>query len=205
MIGQLNGKLLEKHPPMLLLDVNGVGYEVNASMATFYDLPEVGQESRLFTHLLVREDALTLYGFSTAQERTFFLNLIKINGVGAKLALAILSGISLNDFVCAVQNDDITTLVKLPGIGKKTAERLIVEMRDKISTWANTDSMDTDKNPISASNSIPDSAGHDAIEALISLGYKRVQAEKMVKSLDQQGQSSEDLIKLALKNSLGAV
>jgi len=204
MIGRLYGKILEKQPPYLLLDVNGVGYEVSASMTTFYQLPELDKPVVLYTHLVVREDAHVLYGFSTQQERTFFKSLIKINGVGPKLALAILSGISGEEFVLAVQNDDITRLTRLPGIGKKTAERLIVEMRDKISDWMSS----SPQTAVASETQIPAAPSanqiiQEATSALITLGYKPVEASKMVSKLDKTDKSSEDLIKMALKNSLG--
>jgi len=207
MIGRLSGKILEKQPPQLLLDVNGVGYEIQASMTTFYELPELSQAVTLHTHLVVREDAQILYGFSTDQERVFFRQLIKINGVGPKLALTILSGISSVEFVQAVQNDDVTRLVRLPGIGKKTAERLIVEMRDRITQWiAESDSTNSDQNDSSlnqaAINTQQNNPVQEAISALISLGYKQADANKMVARLNKENQSSEQLIKLALKNSL---
>jgi holliday junction DNA helicase RuvA len=207
MIGRLSGKIIEKQPPQILLDVNGVGYEVQASMTTFYDLPELEQAVTLHTHLVVREDAQILYGFSTGQERLFFRNLIKINGVGPKLALTILSGISSQEFVLAVQNDDVTRLVRLPGIGKKTAERLIVEMRDKITQWmtevGSTSSFDNSlaSNQDSLINQQVNPV-NEAVSALISLGYKTADASKMVSRLNKEDQSSEQLIKLALKNSL---
>ncbi len=207
MIGRLSGQIIEKQPPQLLLDVNGVGYEVQASMTTFYELPELEQPVVLHTHLVVREDAQILYGFISKQERVFFRTLIKINGVGPKLALTILSGISSHEFVQAVQNDDVTRLVRLPGIGKKTAERLIVEMRDKISQWmadSNASDMNTEQdvslNSIVAQQNNP---VHEAINALETLGYKTADANKMVAGLNKEGQSSEQLIKLALKNSIG--
>ena len=207
MIGRLSGKILEKQPPQLLLDVNGVGYEIQASMTTFYELPELSQTVTLHTHLVVREDAQILYGFITDQERLFFRQLIKINGVGPKLALTILSGISSVEFVQAVQNDDVSRLVRLPGIGKKTAERLIVEMRDRITQWiAESDNTNIDKNldlsnqeALSQQNNSP---VQEAISALISLGYKQTDANKMVSRLNKENQTSEQLIKLALKNSL---
>jgi Holliday junction DNA helicase RuvA len=207
MIGRLSGKIIEKQPPQLLIDINGVGYEVQASMTTFYDLPELEQAVILHTHLVVREDAQILYGFSTLQERLFFKQLIKINGVGPKLALTILSGISSAEFVTAVQNDDVTRLVRLPGIGKKTAERLIVEMRDRITQWM----VETDASKIGTvekpSQNTAKNQQHnpiqEAISALISLGYKQADANKMVAGLNKENQSSEQLIKAALKNSLG--
>jgi holliday junction DNA helicase RuvA len=206
MIGRLSGKIIEKQPPQLLVDVNGLGYEVQASMATFYDLPELGQKVILHTHLVVREDAQILYGFSTLQERLFFKQLIKINGVGPKLALTILSGISSSEFVTAVQNDDLTRLVRLPGIGKKTAERLIVEMRDRITQWmveTDASNMDTIEKPSGAINNQQHNPVQEAISALISLGYKQADANKMVSGLNKDNQSSEQLIKSALKNSIG--
>lgn len=131
MIGRLRGELVIKQPPYLLVDVNGVGYELEAPMSTFYNLPQ-GETVSLFTHLAIREDAHVLYGFFSDSERTLFRALLRISGVGAKMALSILSGMSAEEFACSVQNNDTATLVRLPGIGKKTAERLIVEMRDRI-------------------------------------------------------------------------
>jgi len=202
MIGRLYGKIIEKQPPHLLLDVNGVGYEISASMSTFYQLPELDKSIILYTHLIVREDAHILYGFYSQQERSFFRSLIKINGVGPKLALAILSGISGDEFVLAVQNDDITRLTRLPGIGKKTAERLIVEMRDKISDWFSSSLAQTPDAPYQTSQPA-NNIIQEATSALISLGYKPVEASKMISKLDKTDKSSEDLIKLALKNSIG--
>jgi len=206
MIGRLAGTIIEKQPPQLLIDVGGVGYEVQASMTTFYDLPELEQKVILHTHLVVREDAQILYGFSTQQERLFFRALIKINGVGPKLALTILSGISSSDFVHAVRNDDVTRLVKLPGIGKKTAERLIVEMRDRISQWFSDGNSSLPTNSQRGSSSTSQNQNksiQEAIGALESLGYKPANASKMVASLKSENLSSEELIKLALKNSIG--
>lgn len=131
MIGRLRGIILEKQPPLVLLETNGVGYEVHMPMTCFYELPELGQEAIVFTQFVVREDAQLLYGFNDKQERALFRELIKVNGVGPKLALAILSGMSAQQFVSAVEREEITTLIKLPGVGKKTAERLVVEMKDR--------------------------------------------------------------------------
>ncbi|MFK5985864.1 MAG: Holliday junction branch migration protein RuvA [Pseudomonadota bacterium] len=210
MIGRLSGKIIEKQPPQLLLEVAGVGYEIQASMTTFYDLPELEQSVSLHTHLVVREDAHILYGFSSQQERLFFKTLIKINGVGPKLALTILSGISSNEFVVAVQNDDVTRLVRLPGIGKKTAERLIVEMRDRITQWlADGNSCDIvvgqseQNSAANALNGVNNNPVQEAISALESLGYKPADARKMISALNKENQNSEQLIKLALKNSIG--
>ena len=135
MIGRLRGVLAEKQPPLLLLDIQGVGYEVSAPMSTFYQLPAAGETVTLLTHLVVREDAHLLFGFATENERAMFRSLIKVNGVGAKLALTLLSGISASDFARCIRDNDTATLVRLPGVGKKTAERLVVEMRDRLSDW----------------------------------------------------------------------
>jgi len=139
MIGQLRGKLIHKQPPHLLIDVQGVGYEIEAPMTTFYNLPATGEEILLYTHLVVRDDAHLLFGFSSPRERHMFRTLIKINGVGAKMALTILSGIEADDFARCIQENDSVRLTRLPGVGKKTAERLIIEMRDRLKDWDNKD------------------------------------------------------------------
>lgn len=200
MIGRIRGVILEKHPPNLLLDVNGVGYELEAPMTTFYSLPEVGEEIIIFTHLSVREDAHLLFGFASEDERRLFRTLIKVNGVGAKMALTILSGIESGDFAACIQRGDTDRLVKLPGVGKKTAERLIVEMRDRIKDW--------EFNPVpenlSAGNSSkPEkSAIFDAESALIALGYKPQEASRYVNAVATEGMSSEIIIREALKASV---
>lgn len=199
MIGWLKGRLLEKHAPELLIDVNGVGYEVQAPMTTFYKLPESG-EIELYTHFVVREDAQLLYGFATKDERSLFRSLIKVNGVGPKVALTILSSIEPQAFVACVQNNDVTTLVKIPGIGKKTAERLLVEMRDRLKDWyAEGDTRLSGENvviKISAANVIL----REAESALIALGYKPVEAAKMIASVNtDEMQTAEALIRAALK------
>ncbi|WP_163832979.1 Holliday junction branch migration protein RuvA [Spartinivicinus ruber] len=198
MIGRINGILLEKQPPHLLIDVQGVAYEVDAPMTTFYQLPEVGQSVVLHTHFVVREDAQQLYGFAARQERELFRILIKVNGVGPKLALTILSGMSSESFVRTVQDNDVASLVKLPGVGKKTAERLLVEMRDKLASWLPADA-DVTSNT-SQQISIP-AASHldDAISALVALGYKPQQAAKTIKALPDQELPREELIRQALK------
>jgi Holliday junction DNA helicase RuvA len=204
MIGRLSGILIQKQPPQLMIDVQGVGYEVQAPMSTFYQLPELDKPVVLLTHMVVREDAQLLYGFHSESERLLFKSLIKVNGVGPKLALTILSGISANEFVQVVKNNDESGLVRLPGIGKKTAQRLIVEMRDRLDDWQSTDvSLSVDKTSTESDNSMSE---HDiikeAVSALIALGYKPVEASKMVSRLDSQGQTSEMLIKQALKNTV---
>lgn len=207
MIGRLRGELLEKHPPQLLIDVNGVGYEVEASMNTFYRLPELGRQVTLFTHFVVREDAQLLYGFADREERLLFRTLIKVNGVGPKLALTILSGISANDFVRSVHDQDTAALVRLPGVGKKTAERLIVEMKDKLKDLQVADfgefQLSGGGDP-DVAVSMP-AADHraEAESALVALGYKPVQATKAIAQAEKAlgpGASSEDLIRQSLKS-----
>ena len=202
MIGRLSGILIQKQAPLVMIDVHGVGYEVQAPMSTFYSLPELDQPVVLLTHMVVREDAQLLYGFYTESERRLFKSLIKVNGVGPKLALTILSGISADEFVQVVKNNDESGLVRLPGIGKKTAQRLIVEMRDRLDDWQqDADSMDK-----TATGSDNINSGQDIIKeatsALIALGYKPAEADKMIRQLDKENQSSEALIKQALKNTV---
>jgi len=194
MIGQLCGIILEKQPPQLLLNVNGIGYEIDAPMNTFYRLPEVGQQVTLFTHYVVREDAHLLYGFSTREERTLFRTLLKVNGVGPRLGLTILSSIDPQEFAQCVMNNDAATLVKLPGVGKKTAERLIIEMRDKLADWQVTKlPHETSKN-VSSNRSV-----QDAISALIALGYKPQEASRAISKVEDQTLASEEMIRRALR------
>ena len=199
MIGRLRGKLISKQPPALLLDVQGVGYEVEAPMSTFYQLPEVGDEVTLHTHLIVREDAQLLCGFASENERRMFRALIKINGVGAKLALAILSGMSADEFARCIHDNDTAGLTRLPGVGRKTAERLIVEMKDRLSDWhEGIDSIAAKEGNVQASDT-----SREAVSALIALGYKPQEASKMVSTVDSENLSSEDVIKAALKSVVG--
>jgi len=194
MIGQLRGILLEKHPPFLLIDVQGVGYDVEAPMSTFYQLPNLDAPCKLHTHLTIRDDAHLLYGFATLAERRFFRALLKVNGVGAKLALAILSSIEAPDFVRYIQDHDSQKLIRLQGVGKKTAERLIVEMGDSLNQWY--------EKPLNTSQQqqpTADNAVDDAISALIALGYKATEATKRVKAIQADGLSSEQLIRQALQ------
>ncbi len=200
LIGRLRGVLLERKPPELLLDVNGVGYELEASMSTFYALPETGTEVTLHTHLVVREDAQLLYGFATEGERRMFRALIRVRGVGAKLALAILSGMSAEDFVCCINDENTTALVRLPGVGKKTAERLIVEMRDRLSEW---ESFIPAAPSRSRGGAEAASDSHsEAVQALISLGYRPQEASRLVQSVLEEGLSSEETIRRALRESV---
>jgi len=194
MIGFLRGVLREKQPPGLVLEVQGIGYEVNAPMTTFYELPAVGETITLFTHLAVREDAHTLYGFSKLSDRTLFRTLIKVNGVGAKMALTILSGMDAGNFAACVQAGDTAALVKLPGVGKKTAERLVVEMRDRLADWDAGGSAQG----VAAS---PDAANpvEEAVSALVALGYKPQDASRMVRAIDTRDVTTEEIIKTALQ------
>ena len=201
MIGRLRGKLLVKHAPSLLVDVSGVGYEVEAPMTTFYQLPEVGSEVTLHTHLLVREDAQLLYGFASEQERLMFRSLIKISGVGAKLALALLSGMAAQELVQTVQHNDVARLTRVPGVGKKTAERLIVEMRDRLPAIGLAGDAGGAMTSVSGSVAAGQSdAVKDAISALIALGYKPQEASRMVNAVDCIDKPSEDIIRQALKS-----
>ena len=199
MIGRLNGILLEKRPPQLLIDVNGVGYEVEAPMSTFYVLAELGQPCALHTHLIVRDDAHLLFGFASEAERSLFRALIKVNGVGAKVALGILSGISSDDFALCVNNGDVASLTRLPGIGKKTAERLVVEMRDKL------DDLLLGAVPGASGESFGTVSLGDinsqANEALLALGYRAADAAKMIKAVAGKADTTEEIIRLALQST----
>ncbi|MCG9756866.1 Holliday junction branch migration protein RuvA [Shewanella insulae] len=205
MIGRLRGLLVEKQAPEVLIETAGVGYEVQMPLTSFYELPELNQEAVIYTHFVVREDAQLLYGFMSKQERALFRLLIKTNGVGPKLALTILSGMTAAEFVKCVEHDDIATLVKLPGVGKKTAERLLVEMRDKLKSLMEA-SHGNEREFVLQSNYTPapevNSAEEDAISALLALGYKPAQASKAVSSVFEEGMDSETLIKASLKSML---
>lgn len=191
MIGAIRGILLEKQPPHLLIETrDGVSYELQASMTTFYRLPQIGEEIKLHTHFIVREDAQLLFGFYTLEERTLFRTLIKVNGIGPKVALTILSSIEPDAFVRCVMEQDSASLTKLPGIGRKTAERLVIEMKDRCAEW-----------DVSAIPSLPtqSSAMNDALGALVSLGYKPQEATRALAQVKQEGLSTEELIRLALR------
>lgn len=197
-IGHLRGTLAEKQPPHLLLDVNGVGYELEVPMTTLYRLPAVGETLTLHTHQVVREDAHLLYGFFEKRERELFRELIRLNGVGPKLALALMSGLEVDELVRCVQAQDTAALTKVPGVGKKTAERLLVELKDRFKAWETMPAIATlvVEPRLGATVS---SAENDAVSALISLGYKPQEASRAVAAVKEDGLSSEDLIRRALR------
>lgn len=197
MIGLLRGRILHKQPPFLLLDVNGVGYEVEAPMSTFYELPAGDAPVILFTHLAIRDDAHVLYGFSREADRALFRALLKVSGVGGKMALAILSGMSADEFALCVRGGDTAALTRLPGVGKKTAERLIVEMRDRLAPLQ-------PGLPVSAAARAsvpPRTAEGDAVSALVALGYKPADASRMVRGAAGAGMATEDIIRAALQGA----
>jgi Holliday junction DNA helicase RuvA len=195
MIGSLRGKLTLKQAPLVIVECAGVGYEVETPMSTFLELPPVGQPVFLQTHLVVRETAHSLFGFASEAEKALFRLLLGVSGVGAKMALAILSGMTVSDFERCVQLEDAALLVKIPGVGKKTAERLIIEMRDRI-----------DRSPTLRVVSGPAAVGTDArgeaVDALVSLGYKPTEVKRLLSSIDIDGRSAEDIIRLALRQAV---
>lgn len=201
MIGRLRGNLAEKQPPHVLLDVNGVGYELEVPMTTLYRLPSVGEPLLLHTHLVVREDAQLLYGFFEKRERELFRELIRLNGVGPKLALALMSGLEVDELVRCVQAQDTSVLVKVPGVGKKTAERLLVELKDRFKAWETVPGL----TPLATESGVLNSASsaeNDAVSALISLGYKPQEASKAVAAVRAEDMSSEQMIRAALKGMI---
>jgi Holliday junction DNA helicase RuvA len=195
MIGSIRGRIASKTPPQLLVEVGGVGYEIEAPMSTFFLLPAVGEEVLLLTHLVVREDAHILYGFGTHDERRLFRSLIKVSGVGPKIALALLSGINVEAFAMCVQNQDIAALTKVPGIGRKTAERLVVEMKDRLGPPSET-----------AVNAVAGPPGAnpeaEAFGALVALGYKPAEATRLLKAAGPGTHSTEELIRRALQGAI---
>ncbi len=201
MIGRLRGEIAAKQAPFLLLDVNGVGYELEAPLSTFFGLPETGQRVTLYTHLAVREDAHVLYAFATESERALFRSLLKVSGVGAKMGLAILSGMSAEEFARCVESEDVSALVRLPGIGRKTAERLIVEMRDRLAKLGQP-SGGVAAMPSGQQPSRPRSEKSDAVAALVALGYKPQEADRLVKGVASDGMDSEALIRAALQSTV---
>lgn len=196
MIGRLKGVLVSKQPPWLLLDVNGVGYELEAPMSTFFDLPEAGREVTLRTHYAVKEDTVALYGFLRESERSLFRTLQKVSGVGAKIALAVLSGVSVEEFARLVQTGDVTALTRVPGIGKKTAERMIVELRDRV------DGLGSGGVPVPNGGAVPLDPVAEAGVALQALGYKPAEVTRLVRDAAAPGDRAEDIIRKALKAAL---
>jgi len=190
MIGSLTGVIAEKAPPKLLIDVGGVGYDVEAPMSTFYTLPPAGERVRLLIHQVVREDALLLYGFGSEAERALFRNLLKVSGVGPRIALAILSGVSIDVFAQLVHGQDVAALTKIPGVGRKTAERLLVEMRDRLQEPLS---------PVVEGGGPPGSAQAEALNALLALGYKPAEATRLIGAAGEGTQSTEELIRRALQ------
>lgn len=196
MIGFLRGRLVLKRPPALVLEVGGVGYEIDAPMSTFFALPEVGQDLLLHTHLAIREDAHQLFGFLTEAEKSLFRTLLKVNGVGSRVALGILSGISVEEFVRVVEAQDAARLVRLPGIGKKMAERLIIELRDRLDDLIGGSAL------VKPAVGISDASAVDEAEAaLVALGFRTQDAKSLVQKIDATNRTSEDLIRLALQST----
>jgi len=198
MIGRLRGRVLSRQPPFLLLDVNGVGYEIEAPMSTFYVLPEGDTEVTLHTHLSVREDAHVLFGFAREADRTLFRALLKVSGVGGKMALGVLSGMTAEEFSQAVQAADLAALTRLPGVGKKTAERLVVEMRDKLDKIG----ISPAGGSVAAPTRAPAGADQDAVSALVVLGYRPPEASRMVSKVYEEGMDTEAIIKAALQGTV---
>jgi Holliday junction DNA helicase RuvA len=197
MIGRLRGILVSKQPPWLLVEVGGVGYELEAPMSTIYDLPGLGKEVTLLTHYAQKEDSVALYGFLQEAERALFRNLQKVSGIGAKIALAVLSGVSTNDFARLVQAGDVVALTKIPGIGKKTAERIVVELRDRVDGMAAS-------LPGAAPAGVPLDASGEATVALQQLGYKPAEVARLVQKVAADGDSAEAIIRKALRAALGS-
>lgn len=195
MIGRLRGVVVHKQPPQLLLDVNGVGYEIHAPMTTFYDVPDAGLTVTLHTHLVVREDAQQLFGFSRCADRDVFRQLIKVTGIGAKTAVAILSGLSSDELARCIAAGDVVRLTRVPGIGKKTAERMMIELRDKLDDLACSAAASFE-----VAVAAPDAAA-DAVSALVALGYKSIDASRWVRGIKTQGLRSEEIIRQALQQA----
>lgn len=199
MIGRLRGALAEKQPPHLLIDVNGVGYAVEVPMSTYYQLPALNDDVTLYIHYVVREDAHLLYGFYEKKERELFRELIRLNGVGPKLALALMSSLSVNEMVEVVRQQNVAALTKVPGVGKKTAERLLIELKDRFKSWQGSDVVTPLAEEIGVATMVT-SAEADAVSALIALGYKPPEASRAVSLVaDKDSLSSEELIRRALK------
>lgn len=198
MIGRLRGTLVSKQPPWLMVEVGGVGYELEAPMSTIYDLPQTGKEVTLLTHYSVKEDSVALYGFLHESERASFRNLLKVSGIGAKTALAVLSGVSTQDFARLVQAGDVVALTKIPGIGKKTAERIVVELRDRV------DGLGASAPGLAAASGAPADPAAEATVALQQLGYKPAEVSRLVQKVAEAGDNAETIIRKALRAALGS-
>jgi Holliday junction DNA helicase RuvA len=198
MIGRLRGTLVSKQPPWLLVEVGGVGYELEAPMSTIYDLPQTGKEVTLLTHYAVKEDSVALYGFLHESERALFRNLLKVSGIGAKTALAVLSGVSTQDFARLVQAGDVVALTKIPGIGKKTAERIVVELRDRV------DGLGAGAPGLAVAPGAPADPAAEATVALQQLGYKPAEVSRLVQKVAEPGDNAETIIRKALRAALGS-
>jgi Holliday junction DNA helicase RuvA len=196
MIGSVRGRLALKQPPRIIIECSGVGYEMETPMSTFLELPQVGADVFLHTHLQVREDAQSLFGFATQEEKLLFRGLLKVGGVGAKMALAILSGMSVADFRRCVLHEDSGMLIKIPGVGRKTAERLIIEMRDRIDQAAPVSKVSSGLAPRTDARS-------EAFDALVALGYKPQEVKRLLGHLDVDDKSAEDIIRSALRQAVG--
>lgn len=198
MIGRLRGTLISKQPPWLMVEVGGVGYELEAPMSTIYDLPQTGKEVTLLTHYAVKEDSVALYGFLHESERASFRNLLKVSGIGAKTALAVLSGVSTQDFARLVQAGDVVALTKIPGIGKKTAERIVVELRDRV------DGLGASAPGLATAPGAPADPAAEATVALQQLGYKPAEVSRLVQKVAESGDNAETIIRKALRAALGS-
>jgi Holliday junction DNA helicase RuvA len=201
MIGFLRGRLTAKHPPQLVIDVGGVGYEVEAPMSTFYMLPATGTDLSLFTHLVVREDAHILFGFATERERRLFRELLKVSNVGPKLALALLSGMSVDNFLLCIESQDADSLVRIPGVGRKTAERLLIEMKDRLKAFGEIAALS--RSGTASSDPAP-VAQAEAYSALVALGYKPPEVVRLLKAVDASVQTTEEIIRRALQAAAAA-
>jgi len=203
MIGRLSGILVSKQAPEIIIDINGLGYEVQVPMTTFYNLPDTGAHVTLQTHFSVREDAQQLFGFLEIKDKQLFRELIKVNGVGPKLALAILSGMTADEFVSCVHQGNVTLLTKLPGVGKKTAERLLIDLKDRLKSWQATGITSTTMDA-TISQAILNQPDHssEAAEALVSLGYKPTEASKLVAKVYQDGMDVQTIIRESLKSKV---
>lgn len=202
MIGRIKGILIRKDPPMMLVDVNGVGYEIEAAERVFFELPQDGEEVTIITHMLVREDAQILYGFNNYAQRELFRKLLKVNGIGAKSALAVLSTMSVDEFVAMIQSQDVAAIVKIPGVGKKTAQRLIIDMRDKLGGVASDDVSLPGQGGAQAANlnNMPATAQSEALIALQSLGFRPQEVNMLIKQIAKDGMSAEEIIRLCLQH-----